>query len=149
MPSSAQSKSSRAAWLVAFLVMSLVCRISKARADQFIFNPRSICTNALNFIHDGSVVISFCSQCDAEHLEIWRVKQSFVADALYQDQFQLILVGKRLYRSRLEFKQGQYKEPVKFEKVPDSEKSLLVEGVDLAYLYVQSPDGTFHVLAKE
>lgn len=135
--------------LARLVVLGLLSCVPIGRADQFAYIPRTVCTNALNYVSAGSVVISFCSQCDGEHLEVWRVKEAFVADVQYENQFQLTVFAKRLYRSRKGFDKGAFREPLRLEKVRDGEKSFVVEGVDLAYLYIRRPDGAFHVLAKE
>jgi len=131
-------------------VASLLCMFSAPllRADQFDYIPRSLATNALNYVPEDSIVISYCSQCDQQRVEIWRVKHAFVSDVQYEDLFQLTLFAKKLFRSKKAINYWDYSNPLKFEKVR-GEKSLGVEGVDLAYIYVRKPDGSFRVLAKE
>jgi hypothetical protein len=120
-----------------------------ASADQFAYVDRSICTNALNYVAEGSIVLSYCSQCDGERVEIWKVKEAFVADVQFFDHFQLTLFAQKLFRSKRAYDSGKLTEPVRFTRVPKGQESLTVEGVDLAYLYIQKPDGSFRVLAKE
>jgi hypothetical protein len=114
MSSHVHRKISRVAWLLALLVLPCLWFISKRSADQFIFNSRSVRTNALNRVSEGSVASSYCSQCDGERIETRRAKTTFTAEELYQNQLQIILVGKRLYRPPIEFKHSG---PGKFEIV--------------------------------
>jgi hypothetical protein len=130
-----------------FFFLGALLFVPKSRADQFAYVDRAICTNAISYISEDSIVLSYCSQCDRERVEVWRVKQSFVADVQFFDHFQLTLFVEKLFRSKPAFDSGHYAEPVTFSRVHRGATS--VEGVDLAYLYIQKPDGSFHVLAKE
>ncbi len=133
--------------LLLLLALSLIAR--ELRADQFSLNPRETCTNALSFCPAGSIVVSFCSLCDGEHVEVWQVKEALVSDAQFRDLFELRLFVKKLYRSKEAFTSNHFRAPAHFEKIRGGEQSLSLEDTDLAYLYVLKPDGAFHVLAAE
>jgi hypothetical protein len=106
MSSHVHRKISRVAWLLVLVVLSCIWIVSKRRADTFVFDSQWLRTNALNVVSSNSVVNSYRSKRTTEHYEIWRVKKSFSADELYQKKLQIILVGKRLYRCPIEFKQS-------------------------------------------
>jgi hypothetical protein len=127
---------------------SILLSIS-AHADQFAFNSRLVCSNAVSLLREGSLIVSFCSQCDEEHVEVWRIKKAFVADTQFHDQFEVVLFAKKLYRSRMSFKPGDRADSIKFDRIANGEESFTAEGIDLAYLYVQGPAGKFRVLAKQ
>jgi hypothetical protein len=133
-------------------VSSVLCAFlltATAPAEQFDNVPRSVCTNALAYVQPGSIVISYCSQCDREYIEIWKVKDAFAADLQDRDQFQLTLFAKKLFRSKEALAAKELRPGTKFVRARGGEKSLVVDGVDLAYIYVKRPDGSFHVLAME
>jgi hypothetical protein len=131
---------------------SLLCAFlltGTAPAEQFDSVPRQVCINALAYVEPGSIVISYCSQCDREYVEVWRVKDAFAVDVQDRDQFQLTLFAKKLFRSKEALAAKELTAGTKFVRVRGGEKSLVVGGVDVAYIYVKRPDGLFHVLAKE
>jgi hypothetical protein len=117
-------------------------------ADQYAYNSRSTCVQALEHLHEGAIVIAWCSLCDDERVEIWRVQMAFVAFTGDVAFYEVIIFAKKLYQSK-PFESGGHKEPVEYERLPDGEESLAVTGVDLAYIYIAKSDGKFRVLAKE
>ena len=48
-------------------------------ADQLAWNAREICEEAAKRIKRNSILISYCSCCDNEHLEVWLVKRAVIA----------------------------------------------------------------------
>ena len=117
-------------------------------ADQYAYNSRAICNQALEHLPEGTIVISFCSLCDSERVEIWRIQKAFGAFTNDKEFYEVTVFAKKLFQSK-PFDSGSYQEPVKYERLKDGEESLLVTGVDLAYIYVARSNGKYRVLAKE
>ncbi|MEI8289112.1 MAG: hypothetical protein WCH99_06530 [Verrucomicrobiota bacterium] len=133
------------------LLVSLVVGPMPAFADQYAYNSRAICVEAVKQLPVGAIVISYCSLCDGERVEIWRVQQAFVSFTGVEDCYEVTIFAKKLYQSK-PFDSGGYQEPVEYERLKEGEASLAVTGVDLAYIYVTRPGGKFgkfRVLAKE
>ncbi|MCD6494782.1 hypothetical protein J7K60_01870, partial [Candidatus Bipolaricaulota bacterium] len=43
-------------------------------ADQLAWNSRGTCEEAVKSIGQGSILVSYCSLCSNEHIEVWLVK---------------------------------------------------------------------------
>jgi len=118
-------------------------------ADQLAWNAREICEEAAKRIKRNSILISYCSCCDNEHLEVWLVKRAVIAITATQGLFEVNVFGRRLYTSKKAFREEQYLEPVQYEAVTgDGSSRWFFEGIDLAYVYVPTSKGSFHCLAK-
>lgn len=118
-------------------------------ADQLAWNAREICEEAAKRIGRNSILISYCSCCNNEQLEVWLVKRASIAPTVTQGLFEVNVFGRRLYTSKKAFHEEQYSEPVRYEAVIDDGSSRwFFAGIDLAYVYVPTSEGSFRCLAK-
>jgi hypothetical protein len=133
--------------MVAIILVAITAAL--CFADQLAWNAREICEEAAKRIRQNSILISYCSCCDNEHLEVWLVKRVIVATIATQGWFKVNIFGRRLFTSKKAFRENQYSEPVQYEAVTgDGSSRWLLEGIDLAYVYVPTSKGSFHCLAK-
>jgi hypothetical protein len=133
--------------MVAIMLVAITAAL--CFADQLAWNAREICEEAAKRIKRNSILISYCSCCDNEHLEVWLVKRVIVAPTATQGLFEVNIFGRRLYTSKKAFREKQYSEPVQYEAITgDGSSRWLLEGIDLAYAYVPTSKGSFHCLAK-
>jgi len=118
-------------------------------ADQLAWNSRGTCEEASKSIGQGSILLSYCSLCSNEHIEVWLVKGIIVAPTAVQGLFEVNLFGRRLYRSEEAFREEQYSESIRYEAVTgQGPVRWFVAGIDLAYVYVPTSKGTFRCLGK-
>ena len=128
--------------LVAITTMSCI-------ADQLAWNSRGTCEEAVKSIGQASILLSYCSLCNNEHVEIWLVRGIIIAPTAAQGLFEVNVLGKRLYRSNEAFQENDYSEPVEYEAVTgESPARWFVTGIDLAYVYVPTRNGSFRCLGK-
>jgi len=113
------------------------------------WNSRGTCEEAAKSIEQGSILLSYCSLCSNEHVEVWLVKGIIVSPTVTQGLFQVNVLGKRLYRSEEAFQESDYSEPVQYEVVKGGGRARwFITGIDLAYVYVPTSDGVFRCLGK-
>ena len=118
-------------------------------ADQLAWNEREICEEAAKRIRQNSILVSYCSRCNNEQLEVWLVKRVVIAPTVTQGLFEVNVFGRRLYTSKEAFREKQYSEPVRYEAVTgDGSSRWFLAGIDLAYVYVPTSKGSFRCLAK-
>ena len=118
-------------------------------ADQLAWNSREICEESAMAIKRNSILISYCSLCDNEYVEIWLVKKVIVGTTAVHNLFQVNIFGKRMYKSKKAFQEKQYFEPVDYESIAhDDSSQWFLEGIDLAYIYVPTVNGSFLCLGK-
>ena len=130
------------------IVLVVVTTVS-CLADQLAWNSREICEEAAKRISRDSIVLSYCSNCSNEHVEVWLVKGIIVASTVTQGLFEVNVLGKRLYRSNEAFREKGYSEPVQYEAVKGGGPARwFVAGIDLAYVYIPTSEGTFRCLGK-
>jgi len=130
------------------IVLVAVTTIS-CLADQLAWNSRSTCEEAANSIGQGSILVSYCSLCSNEHIEVWLVKGIIVAPTAAQGLFEVNVLGIRLYRSNEAFQESDYSEAVEYQAVTEEEPARwFITGIDLAYVYVPTSEGSFRCLAK-
>jgi hypothetical protein len=130
--------------IVLIAVMTTSCL-----ADQLAWNSRGTCEEAAKSIEQGSILLSYCSLCSNEHVEVWLVKGVIVAPTVTQGLFEVNVFGIRLYMSKEPFQEKQYSEPVQYEAVTGHGRSRwFVAGIDLAYVYVPTSEGAFRCLGK-
>jgi len=135
---------------ISILIVSLVLIGSLASlADQLQWNSRGVCERAVHAIKPESIVISYCSLADNEHVEIWLVKKVGVANTLTKGLFEVSIFGRRLYKSKKAFSSGEYREPTDcIEYKAEGQSGWFVEGIDLAYVYIHTGDNSFRCLGK-
>jgi len=130
------------------IVLVAVTTIS-CLADQLAWNSRSTCEEAVNSSGQGSILVSYCSLCSNEHIEVWLVKGIIVAPTAAQGLFEVNVLGIRLYRSNEAFQESDYSEAVEYQAVTEEEPARwFITGIDLAYVYVPTSEGSFRCLAK-
>lgn len=130
--------------IVLIAVMTASCL-----ADQLAWNSLEICEEAARRISRNSILLSYCSLCSNEHVEVWLVKGIIVAPTAAQGLFEVNVCGIRLYRSNEAFQENNYSEPVEYEAVTGEEPARwFVTGIDLAYVYVPTSSGSFRCLGK-
>ena len=137
-----------------FTLISLLLFSASASADQLQWNSSEITAKARQAIKRNSVLISYCSEADNVHVEIWRVIKTVVTPTSNKDFFEIQVFAKRLFVSKKTFNRGTYKEPVNFIKaVPDPENTVysdlyILRDIDLAYVYVPHGENTFVCLGR-
>jgi len=130
--------------IVLVVVMTVSCL-----ADQLAWNSREICEEAAKSIEQGSILLSYCSLCNNEHIEVWLVKGIIVAPTATQGLFEVNVLGIRLYRSNEAFQENNYSEPVEYEAITaEGSARWFITGIDLAYVYVSTGEGSFRCLGK-
>jgi hypothetical protein len=131
--------------VVAMSLISVACR-----ADQLAYNSLDISRRAAQEIKPDSILISYCSRCDDQAVEVWQVQKAVVTTTDERRYFEVQVFGKRLYRSKKKFDRGKYKEPVEYRKFHSQPPvgRWFLEGIDLAYVYVPESNGGFRNLAR-
>ena len=130
--------------IIVVVVMMVPCF-----ADQLAWNSRGTCEEAAKSIEQGSILVSYCSLCSNEYVEVWLVKGIIVAPTAAQGLFEVNVFGIRLYRSKEAFRENEYSEPVQYEAVTAAGPTRwFITGIDLAYVYVPTSEGTFQCLGK-
>lgn len=135
--------------LIKILFFSLLL-CSSVFADQFQILDLKTANEAVKRIPENSILISYCSECNNQTIEIWRVKKALVANFGKNNDLGVTIVGKRLYESKKTFNSGEYREPIEYNLVtainPD-DLWFVEEGIDLAYVYVPVDGRVFDNLA--
>jgi len=130
--------------IIVVVVMMVPCF-----ADQLAWNSRGTCEEAAKSIEQGSILVSYCSLCSNEYVEVWLVKGIIVAPTAAQGLFEVNVFGIRLYRSKEAFRENEYSEPVQYEAVTAAGPTRwFITGIDLAYVYVPTSEGSFRCLGK-
>ena len=135
--------------LAVLLVLVAAFATYVVRADQLQINSYEVCRRAVAAIKPNSVAVSYCSECDSQYVDVWRVRRAVVV-ATGKDQYEVAVFGPKLYRSTERFSRGAYYEPVEYRRVyADSENARwFLQSIDLAYFYVPQ-NGRFRVLGKQ
>jgi len=124
-----------------------------AHADQLAYISKEDCERAAKKLPAGTIVISYCSLCDNQYVEVWKVRKTMVSHTGYKDYHAVNIFYTRLFRSKKSFAEGEYKEPVEYEKFvarDDSESGLYGSSIaDLAYIYTKDADNIFRPLGKQ
>jgi len=130
------------------IVLVVVTTVS-CLADQLAWNSRGTCEEAAKRIGRNSILISYCSLCSNEHVEVWLVKGIIVAPTVAHGLFEVNVFGKRLYKSNEAFREKGYSEPVEYAAVTGEDLARwFITGIDLAYVYVPTSEGSFQCLGK-
>jgi len=146
---SIQEKGGLMAKTIMLAIVLVAVTIASCLADQLAWNSRGTCEEASKSIGQGSILLSYCSLCSNEHIEVWLVKGIIVAPTAAKGLFQVNIFGIRLYRSTEAFQEMRYLEPVDYEIVKGGGPSRwFVTGIDLAYVYVPTRNGSFRCLGK-
>jgi len=130
------------------IVLVAVATVS-CLADQLAWNSRQTCEEAAKNIAQGSILLSYCSLCSNESVEVWLVRGIIVTPTATQGLFEVNVFGRRLYRSKEAFRENKYSEPVEYEAVTAAGSARwFVTEIDLAYVYVPTSKGAFRCLGK-
>jgi hypothetical protein len=142
-----------------FLLLIIATAFSMAsRADQLAWIPRADVEQVVESIQqdiqrrekagEPYYLVSYCSQCDHEHVEVWEVRKVVAVAIPDTDYFEMNVFGRIVLRSVETFREGTYREPVAYKAVPPDEAAWFRRSVDLAYLYSPSNGGGFHCVGK-
>ena len=129
--------------------LALLLTSSVAFADQLAWNEQVISERGARAIQPDSFLVTYCSLCDHEQVEVWLVRKVVVSAVETQGLYEVSIFGRRLLRSVKSFDAGDYMEPVKYRAAPPDEQSgWFLEGIDLAYVYIPSGGNSFRCLGK-
>jgi len=146
---SIQEKGSLLSKTIMLAIILVVVMTVSCLADQLAWNSRGTCEEAAKSIEQGSILLSYCSLCNNEHVEVWLVKGVIIAPTAAQGLFEVNILGIRLYRSSEALQENNYSEPVQYEAVTaEGSARWFVTDIDLAYVYVPTGEGSFRCLGK-
>ncbi len=135
--------------IIMLAIVLVAVATASCLADQLAWNSRSTCEEAADSIGRNSILLSYCSLCSNEHVEVWLVKGISVAPTAAQGQFEVNIFGTRLYRSKETLREGKYSGSVEYEAVTGEEPvRWFATAIDLAYVYVATGEGAFRCLGK-
>ncbi len=118
-------------------------------ADQLQWNPRIACAEAIQAIGQESLLISYCSQANADDVEVWLVRGATIVGTSAEDLFEVLVLAKRLYRSQRAFSSVEFPLSAGQWQFSDVRNSgWTIEGIDLAYTYIYTGAGSFQCLGK-
>jgi hypothetical protein len=129
-----------------------------AQADQLAYNPRKDVDKAVAVIQQDiqkrnwrsapCYMVSYCSMCDRDYVEVWEVKKVVAVAIPDSDHFEMQVFGRCLLRSTERIQKGKYREPIEYDVVPEEESEWFLKAIDMAYVYIPSADGSFRCLGK-
>lgn len=139
------------------MLLALILAPLTSRADQLAWISsenaekvvKSLQQEILSQRDTPYYMVSYCSMCDGERVEVWEVKEVASVAATVADYFQVHVLGRCVLRSAEAIRKGEYREPIKYEPVPAKEQTWFLQGVDLAYVYAPSSDGSFICIGKK
>jgi len=135
---------------ITILVVSLATiGFSTCFGDQLQWNALSVCEEAAQAIGHESLLISYCSQANEDYVEVWLVRDLKVVDTPVPGLFEILILAKCLYSSHRAFSSEELSvsdENWTLNEVRDPR--WFVEGIDLAYAYIHTGDGSFQCLGK-
>lgn|GEM_PF-936921 len=130
------------------LLLALVGCLSSL-ADQLAWNERAVSERAAEAVRPGSLLVSYCSMCDDERVEVWRVRKTGLKPTDTGGLYEVTVDARRLLRSQRSFAHGEYHEPVSYEAVPEAAAgTAFPQDIDLAYVYVPSSASSFRCLGR-
>jgi hypothetical protein len=118
-------------------------------ADQLQWNDQIVSKRAVQALVQESWVISYCSQADSDNVQVWLIRGVSIADTSAEGLFEIKVLAKSLYQSQEAFAADEFplsEDRWNFEPVTDSGWGIM--GIDLAYMYVYTQDGSFQCLGK-
>ncbi len=136
------------------LLLLLLLALATARADQLQWNSRADTDRALERLQPGTIVISYCSEANTDHVEVWRVIAAVPTPTVVDGYWETQVFAKRLLSSKEPVVRGTYREPIAFapakpkrSRHPSSDLHVLAP-VDFAYVYVQVNHNVFACLGQ-
>ena len=107
------------------LLLALILLPFAGRADQLAWNSRADVEKVVNAIQEQIkqaekpfYMVSYCSLCSEETIEVWEVKEVVTVAIYNTDFFEMRVFGKRILRSTHTILEGEYQEPIDFEAIP-------------------------------
>ncbi|MEE8593054.1 MAG: hypothetical protein V3T03_02890 [Candidatus Bipolaricaulota bacterium] len=132
-----------------FIVFLAVIGSSACLADQLQWNARSVCAEARQAISRESLLISYCSQANVDYVEVWLVRGAYIIETSAEGLFEVFVLAKPLYRSQKAFSSVDFPVPTDRWRFNDIRNSgWTIEGIDLAYTYIYTGNGSFQCLGK-
>lgn len=132
----------------------LLLLVATARADQLQWNSRADTDRAVQVLSPGSLVVSYCSEANLDHVEVWRVIAAVPTPTVVEGYWETQVFAKRLLSSKEPVVRGTYREPLAFARAqpkrsrhPNSDVHVLA-AVDFAYVYVRTGDNVFVCLGR-
>ena len=132
-----------------FVVLLIFSAATVSFADQFQVNDLKTAQQAVSIIKRKPYLVSFCSQCDKQSVQVWKIKDVFITTEDGKD-FRIKIVGRRVYESRKQFDREKYREPIQYavSTAPSPDDLWFTEEIDLAYVYIPLGTRNFENLAK-
>ena len=136
----------RIATFAAFLTLSVAWACV---GDQLQWNTLCACNAAAKVIAAQPFLISYCSQADNDHVELWLVRDQEIAATSVPGFYEVIVSARSLYRSDRMYSSSEF--PISddqwsFGEVKDA--SWFNKGIDLAYVYIHLGGGSFRCLGR-
>ena len=123
--------------IVMLAIVFVAITMVSCLADQLAWNSRRTCEEAAKMIKLGSILLSYCSLCSNEHVEVWLVQGINIAPTVTQGLFQVNVFGIRLYKSKEALREMSFSQPVQYEAITgEGPARWFAVGIDLAYVYV-------------
>ncbi|MEM1296163.1 MAG: hypothetical protein AAGH89_12420 [Verrucomicrobiota bacterium] len=114
-------------------VLGLLSKISFA--DQLAYISKADAERAAEHIEKQQLIVTYCSLCNSEPVELWHVQETKVAHTGYENYYEVIVKARRILTSARVFDSGQYQEPVELDYVGHPDSALEELKLDLAYIY--------------
>lgn len=133
-----------------FLALTITLLLSTfALADQLQWISLKTAQDAVKIIKRNPYLIGYCSECDRQSVQVWKVKDALITHQK-DNYYSVTIVGKRVYESKNLFDSGGYFEPVQYSvsTAPNPDDLWFVGDIDLAYVYVPLGSRTFDNLAE-
>ena len=132
-----------------FVLVLIFSAATVSFADQFQVNDLKTSQQAVSIIKRKPYLVSYCSQCDRQSVQVWKVKDVFITTEDGKD-FRIKIVGRRVYESRKQFDREKYREPIQYavSTAPSPDDLWFTEEIDLAYIYIPLGTRNFDNLAK-
>lgn len=116
-------------------------------ADQLQWNSRAVCEQAMSSIKRASWIVLYCSLCDGDSAEIWSVKGVAIVPTSAGGLFELNVSGHRLGAFSQSMSATGFLE-MEADGPATCESIWMTNGVDLAYTYVLTGDGSLQPLGR-
>lgn len=131
--------------LVNLILIFLITFLS-VYGDQLQWLSSEGAKNANEYLKPGTRIISYCSQCDGEYIEVREIVETKVVEPS-KGWSEIQITYREKYRSEWSFDSGQYREPIEYEEssFPEEVKK---QTIDLAYVYVETEEGVFSNLGR-
>ncbi len=121
------------------ILLGLLLMPAFGLADQLAYLSKADAERAAAYIETQRLMVSYCSLCNQEPVELWHVQEVKAAHTGYQNYYQVVVRARRILTSTHVYNEGEYVEPVEFDYVGHPDSALEELELDLAYVY--SPSG--------